>query len=447
MLALAVPVVVAELGWMAMGVVDTAVVRDLGAEAIGAVGLGSNLFIGVTIFGIGLLLGLDTMVAQEHGAGRGEDARRSLAQGVYLSLGLAPVLMGLLAALIPLLPGWGLLPGVLARMVPYLRALTWGVAPLLVFTAFRRYLQAVEVVRPITFALVSANVINALACWALVYGRLGGPRLGVVGAGWATDLARLYMMVVLLVAFATRVRGPAGNPFRRWPGVEPGRLARLVGLGWPAALQVGLEVCVFATATALAGRLDATSLAAHHIVLQVSSLTFMVPLGVASAGAVRVGQAVGRGDARGAATSGWAALALGAGFMTASGLGLLSFARPIVGLFTADAAVVATALRLLLLAAAFQLFDGIQVVATGVLRGAGDTRSPMICNLIAHWGIGLPLGYFLAVPLGRGVMGLWVGLSLGLVLAGLVNLATWARRSRHLDAEAGPVAVGGPGDL
>jgi len=455
MLALAVPVVVAELGWMAMGIVDTIMVGPLGAEATGAVGLGSNLYIAVVIFGIGLLLGLDPMVAREHGAGRDDEARRSLAQGVYLALALSPVLMGLIHVLIPFLPGWGLLDAVLSQTIPYLEALTWSTAPLLIFSAFRRYLQAVNVVKSITFALVTANLINALACWALVYGRFGLPAMGVAGSGWATLLARVYLMAVALASFAIWGREQLANPSWSWPKLEPARLGRLFTLGWPAALHLGLEVGVFAIATALAGRLDAVSLAAHQIVLNVSSLTFMVPLGIASAGAVRVGQALGRGDGRAASTSGWAALVIGAGFMTVSGVSLLIFSRSIVALFTKDPGVIATSVQLFLLAAAFQLFDGIQVVASGVLRGVGDTRSPMICNLFAHWGIGLPLSYFLAFGMGRGVVGLWIGLTVGLILAGLVNLGTWAWRSRRLDrAGAGwidstpaPVAVGPPGVL
>ena len=190
MLALAIPVVVAELGWMAMATVDLIMVGPLGAEATGAVGLGSNLYIAVAIFGLGLLLGLDTMVAQEHGAGQAEAARRSLAQGVYLAAGLAPIAMGLIYALVLLLPAWGFPPAVLGQTVPYLEALIWSTAPLLVFSAFRRYLQAVDVVKPITFALVTANLVNALACWVLVYGKFGVPALGATGSGWATCLAR-----------------------------------------------------------------------------------------------------------------------------------------------------------------------------------------------------------------------------------------------------------------
>ncbi len=439
MTRLAGPVVVAELGWMAMGIVDTIVVGPLGAEATGAVGLGSNLYIAVTIFGIGVMLGLDAMVSQEHGAGEDEEARRSLAQGVYLAAALSPFLMLGVRGIIPLLPGWGILPDVLRQTAPYLEALTWGTAPLMLFTATRHYLQGVGIVRPITFALVTANLVNLAACWALVHGHLGFRAMGVEGSGWATCAARLYMATVGVVAFAAFAPRLAGtvSPLRRWPRPEWARLRRLIALGLPASLQVTLEVGVFAFATTLAGRLDAASLAAHQIVLNVSSLTFMVPLGVASAGAVRVGQALGRGDGRGAATSGWTAILIGSGFMLASGLGLLAFAGPIIRAFTGDPRVIETTRRLLLLAAAFQVFDGVQVVATGALRGVGDTRAPMICNLVAHWAVGLPIGYALAFPMGRGIVGLWLGLALGLSLAGLANIVVWGRRARRLNRGEG----------
>ena len=432
MLRLAGPVVVAEVGWMVMGIVDTIVVGRLGAEATGAVGLGYNLHLAVTIFGLGLLLGLDTMVSQEHGAGLEDATRRSLTQGVFLAMALTAPTMLLVLAIIPRLEGWGIQPGVLALTVPYLRALVWCTGPLLVFGAFRRYLQGVGIVKPITFALVTANLVNATAAWAFVYGHLGFPEMGVEGSGWATCVARTYLMAVGIGAYLLFGRG--STPKFRWPTVEWGRLRRLLSLGLPAALQVTLEVGVFATATALAGRLDPASLASHNIVLQISSLTYMVPLGIASAGSVRVGQALGRGDPRAAVTSGWTALLIGAAFMAGSGVALLGFSGPIIGVFTEDRAVIASTTRLFWLAAAFQLFDGVQVVATGVLRGTGETRLPMVGNLIAHWGIGLPVGSAIGFGLGYGIVGLWVGLSIGLSLAGVFNLAIWTRKARRLKA-------------
>jgi MATE family multidrug resistance protein len=439
MLWLAGPVVVAELGWMTMGIVDTIVVGRLGAEATGSVGLGNNLHLAITIFGMGLLLGLDAMVSQEHGAGLEDEARRSLTQGVYLAVAITPFLMLGVLGVIPYLAGWGIRPEVLDLTIPYLKALVWSTGPLMIYAAIRRYLQGVGIVKPITFALLTANLVNLAAAWAFVYGGWGFPKMGVEGSGWATCSARVYLMIVLIAAYF-RYREGRIETFRL-PKVEWARLRRLIVLGLPASLQLTLEIGVFATATALAGRLDSASLASHNIVLQISSLTYMVPLGIASAGAVRVGQALGRDDPKAASTSGWTALLIGSGFMICSGVALLTLSGPIIALFTEDRDVIASTTRLFLLAASFQLFDGVQVVGTGILRGAGETRLPMICNLVAHWGIGLPIGYILAFKMDQGIVGLWCGLSVGLVLAGLANLATWDRKSRQLRMGLGSSAI------
>lgn len=431
-LALAGPVVLAELGWMGMGVVDTMIVGGLGAEAIGAVSLGSVAFFTPAVFGMGLLLGLDTMVSQAEGAGDHQGARRSLAQGLILAGALAVPLMLLARAIGPALAVLGVNPTVHRLALPYLDATAWGSLPLLVYAAARRYLQAVHRVGVVMFALLSANVVNALADWALVYGKLGIPAMGVVGAGWATTISRSYMALVLLVSALREAKERAGPaPADLWR-LDVARLRRLVGLGLPAATQVTLEVGVFAMATALAGKLAPAALAAHQIVLNLSSVTFMVPLGLASAGAVRVGQAIGGGKPSAAACAGWATLALGTGFMAVAAAAFVLFPRILIGGFTRDPGVLALGVPLLHVAAGFQLFDGVQGVTTGNLRGAGDTRSPMICHALAHWGIGLPIGYALAFPAGLGAMGLWLGLSAGLAVAGVVLLRVWWLRSQEM---------------
>ena len=252
--------------------------------------------------------------------------------------------------------------------------------------------------------------------------------MGAEGAGWSTTLSRVYMMAVLLVAIIWHERRERVGLWQTPLKFESSRIGRLLRLGCPAAMQITLEVGVFAAATALAGRLAPVALAAHQIAMQVASLTFMVPLGMASAGAVRVGQALGRQDPEAAEHSGWMALMLGAGFMGVAGLGLVSMPQIIMRIFTVDSAVISLGASLLLLAAVFQLFDGVQVVTTGILRGTGDTRTPMVCNLIGHWLIGLPIGYVFCFLMSWGVFGLWVGLSLGLILVGVVLLWVWSRR-------------------
>jgi MATE family multidrug resistance protein len=216
--------------------------------------------------------------------------------------------------------------------------------------------------------------------------------------------------------------------------VDLPRIRRLIMLGLPAALQFTLESGVFAFVTALIARLGAVPLASHQIALNTVALTYMVPLGIASAAAVRVGQAIGRKDATGAADAGGTAIFLGAGFMTLAGVGLLVFPSWIARLYTPDAAVIHSTISLLAAGAAFQLFDGIQTVATGALRGAGDTRTPMLCHFTAYWVIGLPLGAWLCFRRGWGAFGLWAGLSLALILIGIVLLFVWRRVVRRLGA-------------
>lgn len=431
-LRLAGPVVAAELGWMGMGVVDTMIVGRLGAEAVGAVGVGSMAFFTVAVFGMGLLLGLDTLVAQAYGAGDINDCHHSLFQGVYLALALTPLLTLAAMGAIPCLTLIGVNPEVLRLATPYLRATSTSVFPLLLYAAFRRYLQAMGRVQPVMFALLSANLVNVFGNWVLVFGNLGAPRMGVEGSGWATSGSRVYMAAVLVVytiwhdrRFATGMLAASWRP-------DFARLRRLMALGLPAALHATLEVGVFAAATALAAKLDPVALAAHQIVLNVSSVTFMIPLGLASAGAVRVGQALGRRDPGGAARAGWTTLGLGVAFMGASGLVFCLAPRTILGAFTSDARVIGAGVVLMFIAAGFQLFDGVQGVSTGNLRGAGDTHTPMLTNLLAHWGLGLPSGYFLCFGAGMGVVGLWLGLSVGLVAAALVLLYIWIRKTREL---------------
>ncbi|MEN3338223.1 MAG: multidrug resistance protein family [Acidobacteriota bacterium] len=434
MFLLACPVVLAELGWVTMGLVDTLMVGGLGAEAIGAVGIGTSVFMGVCIFAMGLLLGLDTLVSQSFGAGRLDDCHAWLVQGVVLSVLLTMPITLMLRLMSSALGAWGLHPAVLQLLRPYLAVLTWSVLPLLLYASFRRYLQGMGVVRPVMFALIAANAVNLLVNWLLIYGRLGAPALGVTGSAWATVIARIGMAAVLLAVIIARERGRRPGLFATPLRIDLARMRRLVGLGFPAASQITLEVGVFAAATALAGRLAPASLAAHQIAINIAAFTFMVPLGVASAGAVRVGQAVGRGDRAGVARSGWTALLFGAFFMSCAATTFLLAPRQLIGAFTSDAAVIQIGVSLLFVGAIFQLFDGVQGVATGVLRGLGDTRVPMLWNLAAHWFIGLPLGYALCFGAGYGVVGLWWGLSTGLMICGVALLAVWSRRVGGLAA-------------
>ena len=430
-LRLALPLIIAEVGWMSMGIVDTIMVGRLpdSAVAIGATGLGQSLYHSLAIFGGGLLLGLDTFVAQAYGRKDLHDARISLVNGLFLALALTPILMLAVSFWPPLMQHFGISAELVEPMRPFLHALNWGTLPLLTYFALRRYLQAENVVLPIMFALISANVVNAIGDWALIYGHLGVPAMGITGSGWATCVARIYMAGVLAV---TLLWVESKRLLPQWTGavhIDLRRVTALLKLGAPAATQILLEIGAFAAATALVARLGPVPLSGHEIALNCAALTFMVPLGISSAAAVRVGQQLGRRDSAGARRAGWSAIVLGAGFMTCSGLVFVSIPTWIARLFSPDPVVIRTGARLLLVAAAFQLFDGLQTVATGALRGAGDTKTPMLANFVAYWLIGLPVGYLLCFKLGWGAVGVWIGLCAGLMMIGSGLLLAWHKRT------------------
>lgn len=431
MIALAVPVVLSELGWMLQGIVDTIMVGRLGPAAIGAVSVGNAVYYTPSLFGIGLVLGLDTLVSHAYGRGDHDACHHWLAQGVYLASIVSVPLMALLAAASLIFTHVGISPQVAGPAASYLRILTLGTLPLLLYGAARRYLQGVGQVRVITVTFVLANLLNWFGNWVLIYGKLGFPALGVRGSAISTVIARIAMAAAL-IGFAWRYERSRGHPlFARW--ARPGwlKIKQLVRLGAPAAGQIILEVGAWNLATFSAGFLTPVALATHAIALNYASLTYMVPLGTSAAAAVGVGHALGAGDRPRARRAGWLALALGTGFMLLAGVVLFTVPRPLIALYTSDPRVLAVGPSLLGIAAFFQIFDGIQTVSTGALRGLGETRAPMWANFVGYWILGLPLGFFLCFVLKWGIYGLWIGLTLALVIIASTLLYRWNKDSRQ----------------
>jgi MATE family multidrug resistance protein len=431
-LRLALPLIFAEVGWMSMGVVDTIIVGRLpdSAVAIGATGLGQSLYHIFVIVGGGLLLGMDTFVAQAYGREDLHDARSTLINGLVLAIALTPIVMLAVSTWPALMGRFGVSPELVGPMRPFLFALNWGTLPLLIFFALRRYLQAVNVAVPVMFALVSANVVNAVGDWALIYGHLGFRAEGITGSGWSTCIARIYMALVLAItAVWVESRRRLSSRSLNFPlKVDLQKIWALLKLGSPAAGQILVEIGAFSGATALCAKLGPVPLSGHEIALNCAAFTFMVPYGISSAAAVRVGQQLGRRDPASARRAGWSAISLGLAFMSCTGIVFASIPAVIARVFSPDPAVVRLGARLLLVAAAFQLFDGIQVVTTGALRGAGDTKTAMFANFIAYWLIGIPFGCFLCFYLDWGALGIWIGLCVGLMIIGAALLAVWRNK-------------------
>ena len=442
-LRMALPLVLAEIGWMSMVVVDTMMVGRLprSAASIGAVSISSSIFVVFAFFAEGLLAGLDTLVSQAFGAGKREDCHRSLVNGVYLSVAITPILLLPIWFIPDYFERWGVDREVATLAVPYMRTLALGLFPLLLYFTVRRTLQGMNIVRPIAFALVSANLINFLGNYIFIFGKFGMPAFGVTGSGLATAFSRAYLAAVLvgyLLWYDHRHRTELLNtPLQ--PDLQ--RLRTLITLGVPAGLQITAEVTVFALVASLVARLGAVPLASHQIALNTVAFTYMVPLGISAAAAVRVGQAIGRRDPRGAALAGNTAILLGGSFMACMSAVLLLFPRTIAHIYTFDEVVIRSTTAILAVGAAFQLFDGLQCVATGALRGTGDTRTPMICHFSCYWLFGLPLGIYLCFRRHWGVVGLWTGLSVSLILIGLLLLFFWRKKSRQLQLAINPISA------
>jgi MATE family multidrug resistance protein len=426
--SLAVPVALAQLAIMGMGFVDLVVVGRVSVEAFAAVAIANPWQYGTLLFANGILMGLDPLVSQAHGAREGERAALALQQGIVLALLMSPFVILAWTWTEEVLVLLGQDPALAHQAERFLLVQIPSVPFFLVYAALRQYLQGREIVRPVLWVVLLGNVVNALANWVLVFGHWGAPALGLVGSGLATSLTRIAMFgagVWLVLAF--RLHEGAWLPWSR-RAFDGAGLRVLVAIGFPIAIQMSLEMWAFAGSNFIAGGLGAEAVAAHSLVMNLASITFMVPLGIAQGTAVRVGNLIGAGDVAQAQRAAWLGIGMGAAFMTLSAVGFVVGREVLPRLYTPEAVVIAAAAAILPIAGAFQVFDGTQSVASGVLRAMGRPGPAAAFNLVGYWLIALPIGGWLALRTDAGLPGLWWGLCAGLVVVaiGLV-LLIWRR--------------------
>ncbi|MCE2504831.1 MAG: MATE family efflux transporter [Chlorobi bacterium] len=421
MIVLAFPVVLARLSQMSMGFIDTFMVAKLGPEALGAVGVGNAVYFFYVVFSFGTLAAVSPMVAQAYGAGDDKEIGRSVAQGLWLVLGLTLVGIGIIWNTESILLVAGQEKEVAALAGDYTYAMSWGLIANLWFSLFRGFCDAVSRTRVAMVISFAAVVFNIVADYALIYGELGMPALGAVGAGHATTIVRWLMLgLMLLYIFGTR-------EFRRYRFLYRARIPRprymkkMLKLGLPIGATHSMGHGAFGVISLLMGTISTIALAAHQVSIMLVALAFMVPLGTSVAITTRVGQGIGRGDPRGAALAGWVGIGLGTLFMCTTASIFVLIPEKLATIFTDDPPVVAYATGLLVLAGAFQISDSVQVLAIGALRGMKDTARPMITNLISYWLIGLPSGWFLAFEAGLEGQGLWWGIVIGLSVAATLH--------------------------
>lgn len=420
-LHLALPVMAAQVGQNLMTFVDTVMVGHYNAKHLAAIAAGSMLFIPLLLFSNGILMALSPVSAQLHGSGKPGSVGAYVRQGLYLSQLLALPLILIVRQLSPVLVWAGLEPEVVVVADAYIQAMSWGIPAALAFMALRLFNEGVSIMKPGMYFTLVGLVCNMTGNWILIYGRFGLPALGAVGAGWATA-AGWWIMLACMVRYV--VTEPPLRHFKLLERVDPPqwkKILELLRIGVPIGLSLILEVGMFAATTLFAGMLGTHILAGHQVALNVAAMTFMVPLGLAIATTTRVGQLIGQGNFADARFSGLTSLMLSVIIMAIASLVIVSFPAAIASLYTNDATVKQVTMQLLAVAAIFQIFDGLQVVAIGALRGLKDTRMPMLFNLISYWLVGIPIGYGLGVVGALGASGLWIGFIAGLFVAAVLN--------------------------
>lgn len=443
---LATPMVITQVSVMLMGVVDIMMVGHVGVDVLGAASLGRVWIFGTMLMGWGVVMGMDPIVTQAHGRRDAATLGRALQQGLVLASYVSILMAGLWFLTEPALILFRQ-DADLSRMAgDYVRVQIPSAPAYFFYGAVRQYLQGRAIVKPAMWVALGANVLNVVANWALIYGHLGFPSMGLVGAGLATTATRLFMFAALVfVVWRAKlyVGGWTGWTRKAWSVRAQGELLHY---GLPVGLQLGLEVWAFEIATLFSGRLGNVELAAHIIALNLASLVFMVPLGVSQAATTRVGNLIGEGKTQLARTAAWIALAMGAGAMAIGAVIFIGFRHLLPRIYTDDPSVVALAALILPIAAAFQVFDGTQVVGSGILRGMGRTRPAAVFNLVGYYALALPLAWWLAFPRDFGVEGVWWGLALGLgTIAVSLVLWIWKRGPASDAIVIAPVAPERPG--
>ncbi len=437
MMRLALPLILTNITMILVNATDVVLLGHVGPQTLAAAAIGTGITWALALFGIGLVTSSAALISAELGRRRHavREVRRTVRQTFWAAALVAVPILTLLWFAGPLMRAAGEPEQLAADTGRYVRAFEWGVVPTLGTVVLRCFMSALE--RPQWVVAVSTVtvLVNALVNWVLIFGHFGVPALGLVGAGIGSSVVNLLSFGALVLV-TVRVR-----PFRRYHlfgrfwRADWQRFADVWRIGTPIALQLGFESCIFGLAIILMGYFGTVSVAAHAVAIQIASMTFMVPMGVAQAATVRVGLCYGAGDTAGIARAGWVAYLLGVGFMVLMALVLWTIPRALAGLFLdpalpANAAPFALAIRFLMIAAAFQIADGGQVIGAGVLRGLQDTRMPMVFALLGYWVFALGIGVTLGFGAHWGGVGIWIGLATGLGIVALMMLSRWMLRAR-----------------
>ncbi|MNJ94732.1 Multidrug resistance protein MdtK [compost metagenome] len=422
-LKLAAPIIVGQIGQTLIGLADTIMVGALGAVALGASAFAGSIFFVFLVFGMGILAPLAALFARAQGQDDYPRGGVLLHHGLGITLGVSFVLIGLLYLLMPRLGYLGQTAEVLEMGSSFFEIITWSILPSLLYQNYKQFTDGIGKTQIAMWVMTVGLILNVVGNYVLIHGHYGFPRLGLNGAAYATLVTRIFMALIMMVYVH---QAPSLKKYltERWSHrFDRHLLKSMMRLGIPNGLTYLFEVAAFSSAAVMMGWFGATPLAAHQIAISMASTSFMITVGIGIASSIRVGYELGRGDYQAARYAGFTSIKLGGAYMSLCALGFFAFREWIPTLYVADVDVIALTAQLFIVVALFEIFDGIQAVSIGALRGLSDTQWPSIIAFVAYWILGLPGGYVLAFHLGAGPVGIWVGLLIGLIVAS--TLMTW----------------------
>lgn len=428
---LAIPVSVGQIGHIMMGVVDSLMVGRVGTVPLAAAALVNGLFFLILVLGIGMTMAITPLVAISKGAKNDDECGMILRQALLVNVVFAILLLFLIYFGADFLQYLDQPKEVVIEAKSYMKVLAFSVIPFLVFQVYRQFLEGISVVKPAMIIAVLANFFNAFSNWCLIFGNLGFEAMGLYGAGISTFLTRTLMAAVLMYYVITSSNYKIYNPTLKYKSINRKVIKKVIAIGLPSGLQYFLEVGAFSFSAIMIGWIGAVPLAAHQIAINLASVTYMIVLGISAAGTIRVGTALGQKSKEGVRTAGFSSLLLAAGLMFCFAIIFILFRAHLPYLYVNEIDVIELASSLLVVAALFQLFDGLQATAIGILRGLTDVKIPLLISFAAYWILGVPAGYLLAFVFDFGTVGIWLGFLVGLAsVAILLSL-----RFNHLTKE------------
>lgn len=427
---LAVPVSIGQLGHTMMGFVDSLMVGKLGAAPLAAAALVNGLFFLILVIGIGMTMAITPLVAIAKGSKNNEECGVVLRQGLIVNVITAFLLLLLIYFGSDFIIYLNQPKDVEVLAISYLKILGFSVVPFMLFQIYRQFLEGLSDVKPPMYLAISANAVNAFLNWILIYGNLGFKAYGLDGAGYATTITRSLMAIALMMFVINSAKYKEYDPSLKFKSLNVKMIKKLVGIGLPSGFQYFLEVAAFSFGAIMVGWIGTIQLAAHQIAINLASATYMIILGISAAGTIRVGNAVGEKDIQKTRAAGFSALAIASSVMFVFGILFIIFRNYLPLIYINNSEVVELASSLLIVAALFQIFDGIQATAFGILRGLTDVKMPLIIVFASYWLFAIPVGYLLGFNFELGAVGVWIGYAVGLFSVALLLTIRFNSRSR-----------------